>query len=76
VDIILERGLTPTDRQKVHLSRTYENALSAGLRRAEAPIILKVDSYQARMDGILIQQAGKTVYVTDSVPAQYLSRAD
>ena len=40
------------------------------------PIILKIDSYQARMDGNLIQQAGKTVYITDSVAAKYLSRAD
>ncbi|HVL48984.1 MAG TPA: RNA 2'-phosphotransferase [Candidatus Thermoplasmatota archaeon] len=74
VDIILERGLTPTDRQKVHLSKTYENALSAGLRRAENPIILVVDAIRAIADGMLIQQAGKTVYVTDSVPAEYLSR--
>ena len=76
VELILERSLQPTDRKKVHLSRSYENALAAGLRRAESPIILKVDSYQARMDGILIQQAGKTVFITDEVPAQYLSRAD
>ncbi|MFA5860263.1 MAG: RNA 2'-phosphotransferase [Candidatus Thermoplasmatota archaeon] len=76
LEVILDRGLFPTDRQKVHLSRSYENALSAGLRRAEAPIILRIDSFQARNDGILIQQAGKTVYVTDSVPAKYLSKMD
>lgn len=76
VELILERGLVPTDRQKVHLSRTYENALAAGLRRADNPIILRIDSFQARMDGHLIQQAGKTVFITDSVPAQYLSKAD
>jgi putative RNA 2'-phosphotransferase len=76
VELILERGLFPTDRQKVHLSRSYENALSAGLRRSEAPVILKIDSFQARIDGYLIQQAGKTVYITDEVPSKYLSRAD
>ena len=76
VELSLERGLFPTDRQKVHLSRSYENALSAGLRRSESPVILRIDSYQARMDGHLIQQAGKTVYITDEVPAKYLARAD
>jgi len=76
VELILERGLQPTDRQKVHLSKGYENALSAGLRRAEAPIILVVDAERAVQDGLKIQHAGKTVYVTDSVPAEYLNRAD
>lgn len=76
LDIIMERGLRPTDRQKVHLSRTYENALAAGLRRADAPIILKIDSQRMIQDALVIQQAGKTVYTTDEVPAEYLSKAD
>jgi len=76
VDLIIERGLTPTDRKKVHLSRSYENAMAAGLRRSEDVVILKVDAYQARLDGHLIQQAGKTVFITDSVPSEYLSKAD
>ncbi len=76
LDIVMERGLRPTDRQKVHLSRTYENALSAGLRRAEAPIILAIDAARMKDDAYVIQQAGKTVYVTDEVPSEYLSRVD
>lgn len=76
VELVLERGIHPTDRQKVHLSRTYENALSAGLRRSETPVILKIDSFQARVDGHLIQQAGKTVFITDQVLPDYLSRVD
>lgn len=74
VDLILERGLTPTDRQKVHLSKTYESAMAAGVHRADNPIILQVNSDEATRDGIRIMQAGKTVYVTDEVPAEYLSR--
>lgn len=76
LDIVLERGLTPTDRKKVHLSRTYENALAAGLRRADAPIILRVDAERMMQDDYEILQAGKTVFVTDEVPAEYLTRVD
>jgi len=76
LDMVLERGLQPTDRQKVHLSSTYENAMSAGMRRAEAPIVLVVDAAKAREAGCVIAQAGKTVFVTDGVPSEFLSRAD
>ncbi|MHB8604400.1 MAG: RNA 2'-phosphotransferase [Thermoplasmatota archaeon] len=76
MDIILERGLRPTDRQKVHLSKTYESALAAGLRRTETPIILSIDAGRMVQDALVVQQAGKTVYVTDEVPAEYLSKAD
>ncbi len=76
LDVVLERGLLPTDRQKVHLSSTYDNAVAAGERRAEAPIILVVDATKAQESGCVIAQAGKTVYVTDHVPAEYVRRAD
>lgn len=76
LDIVLDRGLQPTDRKKVHLSSTYENAQAAGERRAEAPIILVIDTAKARESGCIIQQAGKTVYITDGVPPEFIRRAD
>ncbi len=76
LDVILDRGLHPTDRKKVHLSRGYENALAAGLRRTENPIILAIDAGRAIDEGYRIHQAGKTVYVTDEVPAEFLAKAD
>ncbi|HVL88309.1 MAG TPA: RNA 2'-phosphotransferase [Candidatus Thermoplasmatota archaeon] len=76
LDVVLERGLQPTDRRMVHLSGTYENAMAAGQRRAESPIVLEIDARAARDDKVVIKQAGKAVYITDSVPASYLRRAE
>ena len=41
VDIIIEGGLHPTDRKKVHLSGSIEKALEAGKVRTERPLILE-----------------------------------
>jgi putative RNA 2'-phosphotransferase len=74
--IVLEVGLKPSDRKKVHLSKTAEDARSAGSVRTPEPIILEVDAKRARGDGLVIRKAGKTVYVVDQVPAAYLRRVD
>lgn len=74
LDIVLDRGLTPSDRAMVHLSESYENALSAGLRRVENPIILEIAARKAREDGHTIYKAGKMVYTAESVPPEYITR--
>ncbi|MBI4394188.1 MAG: RNA 2'-phosphotransferase [Euryarchaeota archaeon] len=75
LDMVLERGLQPTDRKMVHLSGTFELAMEAGQRRVEAPIILEINAQEAVKSGVVIKQAGKTVYITEDVPAQYLAKA-
>jgi putative RNA 2'-phosphotransferase len=72
--IVLEVGLKPSDRKKVHLSRTAGDAHAAGAVRTPEPVILEVDAETARADGIVIMQAGKTVFLVDQVPARYLKR--
>lgn len=74
--IVLEVGLRPSDRKKVHLSRTAEDARAAGAVRTPEPVILEVDASRARTDGIKIMQAGKTVFLVDQVPAEYLKRIE
>jgi putative RNA 2'-phosphotransferase len=76
VDIVLEVGLKPSDRRKVHLSKTVRDAVNAGRVRTPTPIILEVDSKAAAEDGIVIQKAGRTVYLTTDVPPQYLKRIE
>ena len=76
VDIILEGGLSPTDRKKVHLSGTVEKALEAGRVRTENPFILKIDGKQAKKDGMKIYQAGTDVYLTDRVDPKYISKIE
>lgn len=75
-DIIVEGGLHPTDRRKVHLSGSIEKAIEAGRVRTEEPLILKIDGVKARKDGINIYHAGKDVYVSDEIDAKYLSKLD
>jgi len=75
-DIVLENGIHPIDRKKVHLSTTIEKAVEAGCVRSENPLIIKVDGVKARENGIDIFQASHDVCVTDSVDAEYLSQVE
>jgi len=76
IDIILEGGLHPIDRKKVHLSGSIEKAIEAGKVRTEDPIILKIDGEKAKKAGLKIYQAGKDVFVTDAIDAKFISKVD
>ena len=76
LDIVLETGLRPSDRKKVHLSKTYQDAANAGMVRTPTPIILEIDTKKTEATGIIIQRAGKTVYIADSVPPAAISKAE
>jgi len=75
-DMIIEGGLHPVDRRKVHLSGSIEKAIEAGRVRTNDPLILSIDGAKAREDGINIYHAGKDVYITDSIDAKYISKVD
>lgn len=75
-DIVLETGLKPSDRKMVHLSKTYADAFNAGKVRTEQPVILEIDSEAAITNGLVIQQAGRTVFLAEEIPAIYLKRAE
>jgi len=73
--IVLEVGLKPSDRRKVHLSKTAADARAAGKVRTPEPTILEIDAAKAREVGIVIMQAGKTVYLADQIPPEILRRS-
>ena len=73
-DIIIEGGLHPVDRKKVHLSGSIEKAIEAGKIRTDEPLILRIDGVKAIKDGIKIYHAGKDVYITDEIDAKYISK--
>ncbi|MCX6650506.1 MAG: RNA 2'-phosphotransferase [Methanomassiliicoccales archaeon] len=75
-DIILETGLRPSDRKMVHLSKTYQDAFTAGKVRVDAPIILEIDADAAIKAGNVISQAGKTVFLTHKIPPEFLSKKE
>ncbi len=74
--IVLEVGLRPSDRRKVHLSKTAADAVAAGKVRTPEPIVLEVDVRRAQEEGIVIMRAGKTVFLVDRIPAELLRRSE
>jgi len=74
LDMVIEGGLHPIDRKKVHLSGSIEKATEAGKVRTETPIILKIDGAKAKKDGVRIYHAGKDVYIADEIDAKYISQ--
>jgi len=74
--IVLEVGLRPSDRRKVHLSKTAQDAVAAGKVRTPEPIVLEVDARRAQDEGIVIMRAGKTVYLVDRIPPGLLRRTE
>jgi putative RNA 2'-phosphotransferase len=74
LDAILAEGLRPGRRQQVHLSRDPETARKVGGRHGK-PAVLTVDAAAMRREGHQFFRADNGVWLTDSVPAQYLSFA-
>lgn len=73
-DRILEEGLQPRGRQKVHLSGTRATARDVGTRHHPEPVILEIDCQTARQAGIVIERAASDVYVADAIPPRFISR--
>jgi putative RNA 2'-phosphotransferase len=69
---IRQQGLIRGSRQHVHLSATLETAIIVGQRHG-APVILTVDSATMRHDGYLFYRSENGIWLTDAVPARYLS---
>lgn len=70
---ILNEGLKSKGRQKVHLSKTIEDAKQVGKRRTDSPVILKVDAEKATESGIKIERASDRIYVSDNIPPNFIS---
>jgi putative RNA 2'-phosphotransferase len=70
---ILAQGLVKGDRHHVHLSANIETAQKVGDRRGSA-IILVVAAQQMVADGHRFFVSENGVWLTDHVPASYLTR--
>jgi putative RNA 2'-phosphotransferase len=74
LDAILAEGLQPGQRQQVHLSLDPAMARKVGERHGK-PAVLAVDAAAMHRDGFALFRADNGVWLTDTVPARYLSRA-
>lgn len=72
VELLLETGLKPSDRKKVHLSLTTEDAENAGKVRVPNPIILEIDAKGSIESGNKIFHAGTTVFITEEIPPEFI----
>ena len=69
---ILRNGLKPRDRQYVHLSDSFNEAVAVGKRRDPAPGVIAIDASAAHADGVVFFAAGP-LYLAETIPAKYLS---
>ncbi|CAG9234334.1 putative RNA 2'-phosphotransferase [Paraburkholderia tropica] len=65
-------GLKPGSRHAVHLSAETETARRVGARHG-TPIVLIVDAAQMHADGSTFTQSDNGVWLTEHVPARYLT---
>lgn len=71
LDVIRTEGLRPMDRHHVHLSPDRETATRVGARRG-VPVILSVDAGAMHRAGHIFHVSTNGVWLTDSVPPQFL----
>ena len=72
LDAIIAEGLKSGRRLQVHLSLDPETARKVGARHG-SPAVLTVDAAAMHRDGHQLFRAENGVWLTDSVPARYLS---
>lgn len=71
---ILKEGLKAMNRHHVHLSADLEVAKSVGGRRRRGFVVYEVDAKSMLADGIEFFLSDNGVWLTDVVPAKYLTR--
>ncbi|CAN5184309.1 hypothetical protein BH11CYA1_BH11CYA1_30280 [soil metagenome] len=72
ISSIREQGLLKKGRHHVHLSTVIDTAISVGKRYGQ-PVLLHVDSAKMHDDGHIFFVSDNGVWLTDSVPPQYIS---
>ena len=70
--IILEQGLLPMSRQFVHLSSDKQTAYAVGKRHGK-PSVIKVNAKALFEDDHPFYHTSDDVWLTDSIPANFLS---
>jgi len=75
IEAIKKTGLQKMKRQHVHLSDTQETAASVGSRRGK-PILLEIMAQNMYKEGFAFYRSENGVWLTDSVPWDYLRFVD
>ena len=70
---ILKTGLKKMNRNYVHLSKNLDVATNVALRKSKNIVIFKINAGNMILDGLDIFISDNNVYLTDNVPAKYIS---
>ncbi|MCR6488204.1 RNA 2'-phosphotransferase [Amycolatopsis sp. OK19-0408] len=73
LDAILREGLRPMNRHAVHLSPTTDTARVVAARRGK-PVILRIDAAAMSAAGHSFQVSANNVWLTATVPPEFLHR--
>ena len=71
IDSIKQNGIQKRTRQHVHLSTDIEKAIAVGKRHGN-PVVLIINTKQMFLDGYKFYLSENGVWLTDSVPYQYV----
>ena len=71
VGAIRKEGLKAQSRLYVHLSADRETAIKVGSRRG-TPVVLVINAIKMHQDGYIFYLSENGVWLTDSVPAEYI----
>ncbi|WP_320068495.1 RNA 2'-phosphotransferase [Micromonospora sp. RTGN7] len=74
LDPIRATGLHRGNRHHVHLSSDVETARRVGARRGGAVVVFTVDAATMARDGHVFHRSANGVWLTDAVPARYLTQ--
>lgn len=69
---ILEQGLQKQNRLHVHLSQEIATARNVGIRHG-VPVVLHIDALSIQQDGFIFYLSENKVWLTEYVPAKYIS---
>lgn len=71
IESIREKGIVKGKRQHVHLSGDEDTATKVGSRHGK-PVVLNIESMRMHKDGFEFFISANGVWLTESVPAQYI----
>lgn len=73
---IKKAGLSPMARQYVHLSEDIETAALVGKRKDQHPIILMINTENARGKGVKFYIGNEKVWLADRIPSEFIEVAE
>ena len=68
---IMKSGLLPMKRQYVHLSSNIDIALEVGKRKDDNPVILVIDTINAKAEGVIFYESNSG-YLSTPIPAKFI----